>query len=508
MSLLFYFIFDGNSSLEEGKSALRGDMVFSSISFLFYFLPTVFLIYYILSFSRRCQNFWLMIASLLFYAWGEPIYVGIMIFSILTNWLLGLWISAPDPKRNRTRKILLLAACVINFGVLGVFKYSGFVVDTLNAIFEREVIPYPVIALPIGISFFTFQAVSYVIDVYTGKAKAQKNILNIALYIAFFPQLIAGPIVKYSTIENQIYHRKSDWNGVSEGICRFCEGLAKKILIANNLAIIADTIFNLTKDGDTTVALPVLLAWLGAMSYMFQIYYDFSAYSDMAIGLGKMFGFQFQENFRYPFVAKSVREFMTRWHISLASWFSQYVYKPLSGGKKKLKMDLMIRNLFIVWFLTGLWHGAAWTFIYWGLFFFLFIVFEIFIRLDTVSGKEGLRHVYVLVVVMLSMVIFRSESNEQLSLYFSYLFGMKGNGFYSPWIYMFFKEYWPVFIGAVALALPLKDMILEKSENWRHREALYRAGRALYMIAMPLCMVFCVAVLAKGGYNPFIYFNF
>ncbi len=482
-------------------------MVFSSISFLLYFLPAALVGYYIFSFSRGLQNIWLVAVSLLFYAWGEPICVSIMVCSILFNWCFGLMIEA-SARGSRGRRIALIVACIVNFGVLGIFKYSGFVVDIVNSIFERELIPYPAIALPIGISFFTFQAASYIIDVYMGKAKAQKNLLNIALYISFFPQLIAGPIVKYTSIEEQIRNRKANWSDICEGICRFCEGLIKKILIANNLAVIADTVFNFTKGGDTTIAIPILLAWLGAVSYMFQIYYDFSAYSDMAIGLGRMFGFSFQENFRYPFMAKSVREFMTRWHISLAAWFSQYVYKPLCGGKKKVKLDLMIRNLFIVWFLTGLWHGANWPFIYWGLFFFLFIVFEIFVRIDRLEGREALRHIYVLFVVTLSMVIFRSESGEQFSLYFSYMFGMRRNGIYTPWVCMFLKEYWIALTGAVLMAVPLKDYIIEATETFAYKNALYRAGGILYCLTMPLLMIFCLAVLAKGSYNPFIYFNF
>ena len=276
-------------------------MVFSSITFLLYFLPIVFLVYYILAFSRPLQNIWLVIASLLFYAWGEPIYVFLMLASITCNWLFGMMLLWIRKDKVKARRLVLIIACVLNLGMLGIFKYSGFVVETVNGIMERPFLPYPNIVLPIGISFFTFQALSYVIDVYMGNAEPQKNLLDIALYVAFFPQLIAGPIVKYSAIAEQIKTRRTDLTMLTEGICRFCEGFCKKILIANNLAVIADTVFNLTKGGDSTIPVPMLLAWLGAVSYMFQLYYDFSAYSDMAIGLGLMFGFRFSENFRYPF---------------------------------------------------------------------------------------------------------------------------------------------------------------------------------------------------------------
>lgn len=481
-------------------------MVFSSIVFLLYFLPLVFLVYYAFFFSRRLQNIWLLAASLIFYAWGEPIYVLIMLASIFMNWIFGLLLLR-FPKEERVRKLILLSSCVFNLGLLGVFKYLGFIVETVNGIMERAFLPYPGISLPIGISFFTFQALSYVIDVYEEKTEAQRNLLDIALYISFFPQLIAGPIVRYSTIAEQIRNRRSDWDGIVGGICRFAEGLCKKVLIANNLAVVADTVFNLTKGGDSTIPVPVLLAWLGAICYMFQLYYDFSAYSDMAIGLGRMFGFQFQENFRYPFVSRSVREFMTRWHISLATWFSQYVYKPLGGGSTE-KMDKMIRNLFIVWLLTGLWHGAAWTYVWWGLYFFLLIVLEIVFRLDRVEGHEALRHVYVIVASIFAMVIFRCESGEQMSLFFSDLFGLGGNRFYSPYVPMLLKEYGLPLLGAILLAFPIRDYILEKTEDLPGHEILFRGGAALYVLSLSAFLFFSLLVLAKGGYNPFIYFNF
>lgn len=481
-------------------------MIFSSITFILFFLPIVLIVNYIFSFSRRLQNIWLLVASLFFYAWGEPVYVLLMIGSILGNWLFGLLIGYSGEKKT-LRKIFLVLACIANLGTLGVYKYSGFIIETINSILETDYFPMPQISLPIGISFFTFQALSYVIDVYRKKAKPQKNLFYIGLYISFFPQLIAGPIVRYTSIENQIMNRKASWSMIVNGVCRFSEGLLKKILLANNLAIVADQIFNLTADGSTVVAVPMMLAWVGAIAYTLQLYYDFSAYSDMAIGLGMMFGFTFQENFRYPFVSKSIKEFMTRWHISLATWFNQYVYKPL-GGSKNENQDIMIRNLFIVWLLTGIWHGAAWTFLWWGIYFFVFIVTENLIQLDQVEGHGVLRHIYVIVVVIFAMVIFRCEDGPQLALYVSDMFGLGHNGLYSPTAIMFIKEYGLIFIAAIICALPIGSYLEEKLEKYAHGSILRTGYRILYSIGMPALLFFSIAVLAKGGYNPFIYFNF
>ena len=476
-------------------------MVFSSITFLLYFLPIALLGYFVLSFSRALQNTWLLLVSLLFYAWGEPVYVLVMIASIVFNYLCGLVVG------RHPSKVALVVACIGNLGNLAFFKYSGWIVETINVILGSELIPVPKISLPIGISFYTFQALSYVIDVYKGKAKAQKNLLDLGLYIAFFPQLVAGPIVRYTTVAKQIKNRKTTFSDFSQGCCRFAEGLVKKIVLANNFAIVADHIFELNSFGNDRVAVPVMLAWVGALAYTLQLYYDFSSYSDMAIGLGKMFGFNFPENFRHPFMACSIREFMSKWHMSLTGWFTNYVYKPLGGSQDKDK-DKMVRNLFIVWFLTGLWHGAAWTFIWWGLYMFLWILFENVIEIEKVEGFVVLRHVYVVLAVVLSMVIFRSDSGAQLSLYFRDLVGLAHNGFYSPMALMFLKEYWLVFAFGILLLFPVRDRILDAIDEKRCPKAVGVGYQVMYNIYMPVLLVFCLAVLAKGGYNPFIYFNF
>ncbi len=481
-------------------------MVFSSITFLLYFLPVVFLVYYVFSFSRVLQNIWLLLASLVFYAWGEPVYVILLVVSILFNYGFGIAVRKGEDG-GKGAKVALVLACIFNIGLLGVFKYTGFIVELVNDFLGEQRITDPGIPLPIGISFYTFQALSYVIDVYRGDADCQKNPFYLALYVAFFPQLIAGPIVRYSSVEKQIRDRKFDPENIATGICRFCEGFLKKILLANNLAVVADMIFDLTTHGTQEVQVPVLLSWLGAFAYSLQIFYDFSAYSDMAIGLGRMFGFDFQENFRYPFVSKSMREFMTRWHISLAAWFSQYVYKPL-GGSRGGNKDNMVRNLFIVWLLTGIWHGAAWTFMLWGLYYFVFILLETVFQLDRVEGFDGLRHVYVIIAVMFSMVIFRSDSTEQMVVYFKDMFGLNGNGFYSPYFLMLIKENLLVFVASILCALPLKDYFLDRFEGKSMERIVSRGVQVLYVVCVPLLMFYCIAVLAKGSYNPFIYFNF
>ena len=459
------------------------------------------------SFSRGLQNLWLLAVSLLFYAWGEPVFVFVMIGSILANWLFGVLIYKFEEK-PKAKKITLIIAVIMNLSMLGVFKYTNFVVDTIyNAVGWKKLLEVPTIALPIGISFFTFQAMSYVIDVYRKDAEVQKNPFYLGLYVAFFPQLVAGPIVRYSTIAEQIKNRKTSFNSFSEGCNRFAAGLVKKIIISNNMAVIADNVFNLSSAGSDIIQVPVMLAWIGAVAYTFQLYYDFSSYSDMAIGLGKMFGFEFEENFNYPFISKSIREFMSRWHISLGTWFNQYVYRPL-GGSRVVNKDVMVRNLFIVWFLTGVWHGANWTFIWWGLFFFSLILIEKIIMLEKWEGHRLGRRIYTLVAVVIAMVIFRSVDMYQCSKMLLNMIGMNENGFYSPAAIMFIKEYWMVFGAAIACMLPLK-MYFKRWLGERKVPVVAKAlGSVVYIVGLFALLFFCIVVLAKGGYNPFIYFNF
>ncbi len=482
-------------------------MVFSSITFLLYFLPVAILGYYMFSFSRVVQNIWLLVISLIFYAWGEPVFVFVMIGSIIANWIFGLLVHVGRNKK-KFKKVVLIISVIANVSVLALFKYTNFIVDTFYDLTGwKQLLEVPDIALPIGISFFTFQAMSYVIDVYRKDAEVQKNPFYLGLYIAFFPQLVAGPIVRYQTIANQIKNRKTTFEQFSDGTCRFAVGLVKKIIISNNMAVIADTVFDLATAGSDTIQVPVLLAWMGAIAYILQLYYDFSSYSDMAIGLGKMFGFTFEENFNYPFVGKSVREFMGRWHISLTSWFMSYVYFPL-GGSRVSNEDIMVRNLLVVWLLSGIWHGAAWTYIWWGLMLFIFMVIEKVTMMEKWQGFKITRHVYTIIAMIIAFTMFRAESVWHFAEMLRNMFWLNDNGFYSPRVVMFIKEYWPVIIAAVIFVFPVSRWVKTKISEKKVPAVAVGIGQTVYVAGLLALMCYCVIVLAKGGYNPFIYFNF
>ena len=473
-------------------------MLFSSIVFLFYFLPIVLVTYYLLRKSYRLKNIFLLVASLFFYAWGEPWFVLIMILSIMLNYIFALIIDKYRDKKSIARLILILT-CVTNLGILFVFKYLGFTIRTINEM-ARLNLSIPNIILPIGISFFTFQAMSYVIDVYREDGKVQKNPLYVALYISFFPQLIAGPIVRYSTIADQMDNRKETWQKISIGTCRFITGLGKKVLIANNMAIIADRIFQMNTDAGVVAS----LAWFGSIAYTLQIFFDFSGYSDMAIGLGLMFGFKFEENFNYPYISKSVTEFWRRWHISLGTWFKDYVYFPL-GGSRVSNKDKIIRNLFVVWMLTGIWHGAEWTFILWGLSNFVFISMEKFFGIDRMEKHKILRNIYTLFIINLNWVIFRSKNLIEARKFILNMFGVLGNGFWSDYTLMFLKEYSLFLIGGIIFSIPIAKRINKFIVEGRRGSILLEVGYPFVVITL---FLICVSYLTKGTYNPFIYFNF
>ncbi|AWB45607.1 membrane-bound O-acyltransferase family protein [Paenibacillus sp. CAA11] len=473
-------------------------MLFSSVVFLFYFLPVVLVLYYALRFSLILKNIILLIFSLFFYAWGEPWFVLIMLASIVFNYFFALWVDKYRQRKAAAKWILTLML-IFNLGLLFVFKYLAFALSIVNenTLFHINV---PNIALPLGISFFTFHAISYVIDVYRQQGKVQKNLFYVALYISFFPQLVAGPILRYKTIAEQMVQRKETWQKFSVGCCRFITGLSKKVLLSNSMAIVADHIFSMSSDS----GLPVSLAWLGAIAYTLQIYFDFSGYSDMAIGLGLMFGFKFEENFNYPYISKSISEFWRRWHISLGTWFKEYVYFPL-GGSRVANKDKMIRNLLVVWGLTGVWHGAEWTFVIWGLINFAFIALEKVFNVDKTSRFRLLRHVYAMFVVVIGWVIFRSPSLVDAGNYLSSMFGLHGTGFWSDTTYMFMKEYAVFFILGLLFSTP----IAKKINKFTVEGARFsRVFELVYPLGMIMIFLVCVAYLVKGTYNPFIYFNF
>lgn len=461
-------------------------MVFSSGVFLLVFLPITFIVNLFL--STKQSNIWLLIASLLFYAWGEPFFVFLMILSIIVNWLVGMGIAKSEGKLKR---LILTLGIVFDLGFLGYYKYAGFVVSLLNRIVHHEIMSVPQIALPIGISFFTFQAISYIVDVYRKDTEYSKSVVNVALYIAFFPQLIAGPIVKYRDINKQIEKRQANWVKVSNGFRRFIYGLAKKVLVSNVLGLCVDTIYS-----NDLSFIDYKVAWIGALAYTFQIYYDFSGYSDMAIGLGKMFGFDILENFNYPYVSKSISEFWRRWHISLGSWFREYLYIPL-GGNRKGEIRTYI-NLCIVFFLTGLWHGANLTFVFWGLYHGFFRIIERLGFDKWLKKHDVLATIYCFLVVNFGWVIFRSTSIinslrylARMILPFKY-----NNSTIEMYTFLNLKI---VFIGVVAI-LGAGCVPKKIANKWKNS-----IPEAIYCVVL---LILCLASIASNTYNPFIYFQF
>ena len=472
-------------------------MLFSSTTFLYLFLPVVlFFNFIVFKKSRLLQNIFLLFASLFFYAWGEPTFVLVMIASIIVNWFFGLIISKKRDSTGISRLIIGLDVA-FNIGLLFVFKYLSFTGNIINSVFGLH-LPIPNIALPIGISFFTFQAMSYVIDVYRQKGEVQTNILYVGLYISFFPQLIAGPIVRYETIADQIKNRKETLNDFFDGFARFVMGLSKKVLLANGFAILSDQSFDAVKNGGT---ISVMFAWLGAIGYTLQIFFDFSGYSDMAIGLGRMFGFHFLENFDYPYISTSITEFWRRWHISLGTWFRDYLYFPLGGSRCSKGRNIL--NLFVVWFLTGLWHGANVTFIVWGLLFFVLLVIEKMTGLHKKKGKilNVIKWFYTILFVVIGWVIFRAESIGDAFVYIRSMFGLMGNVFSDGRFTGWFTQNVILLIFGLLLSTPLFRFLSEKTKN-SHVIGFVKVGGLISLF------VLSVASLVSNSYKPFIYFNF
>ena len=468
-------------------------MLFSSIVFLFTFLPAVVILYYLL--PVRFRNVILLLASLVFYAWGEPVYLFLMLLSILFNYFSGLDI-ARNLQDKRAAKRNLVFNLIINLAVLGFFKYEGFVLDTLNGILPVH-ISYHALPLPIGISFYTFQILSYIIDVYRGNVKVQTNLLNFALYVTMFPQLIAGPIVQYADVDEQLASREVSRTKFGEGSMYFIRGLAKKVLLANTSGMIFTEVSGLAKGN-----IAVMTAWLGAFAYMFQIYFDFSGYSDMAIGLGKMFGFEFNMNFNYPYVSKSITEFWRRWHISLSSWFRDYVYIPLGGNRvSKIKH---IRNLLIVWFLTGLWHGAAWNFVAWGLYYGVILIIEKYLLSPVLDRLPDIvRHIYSIVLVVIGWVLFFSSSFGQAADYIRVMFGAGAHGFAdreSMYLLTSNLILWLILIFGSTPLVHFRYEHMLRSKKWNTTIINSVVYAALFIV--------CIAYLVTETYNPFLYFRF
>lgn len=468
-------------------------MLFSSVVFLFTFLPVVLILYYLS--PRPLKNIVVLIGSLIFYAWGEPVYIFLMVFSILFNYISGLDIARNLGDKEKAWKSLRFNI-VVNLCILGFFKYEGFVLGSINAVLPVD-IPYRELPLPIGISFYTFQILSYIIDVYRGDVKVQKNLLDFAVYVTMFPQLIAGPIVQYADIDRQLHVRKETVENFGEGVLFFIRGLSKKILLANAIGTVFDHVFSMEP-----AQVSVLTAWLGCAAYTFQIYFDFSGYSDMAIGLGKMFGFEFKRNFFYPYVAKSITEFWRRWHISLSTWFRDYVYIPLGGNR--VSKGKHVRNIMVVWMLTGLWHGAAWNFVMWGLYYGILLLVEKYILAEVLDKAPAvICHLYCLVLVMIGWVFFFSPSFGSAVNYLGLMFGIGGHGIADrQGLYILVTNGWMWLILSLG-STPAVHNVYEK--------IIYggkRSNTAVNCVVYAALFFLCVAYLVTESYNPFLYFRF
>ena len=460
-------------------------MLFSSIPFLFYFLPLVLILYFLVPF--RFKNAVLLLFSLIFYAWGEPKYVLLMIFTILLFFCCGLAIERCS--QTKWKRIWLTVSIVLSVALLGIFKYADFAVGSINSLL-RTSIPLLRLALPIGISFYTFQCLSYTIDVYRGSTPAQKDLISFGAYVSLFPQLIAGPIVRYVDVARELEDRTHSFEKIAYGLRRFLIGLGKKILLANNLGLLIE----LFRDSGEK---SVVFYWMYGIAFMLHIYFDFSGYSDMAIGLGSVFGFNFPENFNYPYLSKSVTEFWRRWHMTLGSWFRDYVYIPLGGSR--VKKSRWILNILVVWMLTGLWHGAAWNFVLWGLLFAVMLLLEKQLPFQKLPGF--LRHVYVLLIVMLSFVLFNAADLKQAVSDFGGLFGIGGLPLLSEETVYYLRSYALVFAVSIVGATPIVKTVAARLDGTK-------LGAILEPLLLLALLVVCTAYLVDGSFNPFLYFRF
>ncbi len=475
-------------------------MVFSSLFFLYLFLPLNLIVYYFAR-TTKARNIVMLIFSLIFYAWGEPVYVLLLIFMAACDWLISLYIQKQKPHSGKAKLGLLMMA-VVNLGLLGFFKYATFIMTNIGLIVGKS-FDAPNIILPIGISFYTFQLVSYVVDVYRGDVPAQKNFTTLLLYVSLFHQCIAGPIVRYKDVANELENRKVGIQDIADGIWRFCFGLAKKAILANAMGNIATDMINGTNiENNSVVSL-----WVGMLCYALQIYLDFSAYSDMAIGMGRMIGIHYLENFDYPYISRSVTEFWRRWHMSLGSFFRDYVYIPLGGNRKGRWRTYL--NLFIVWFLTGLWHGASWNFVLWGLYFFVFIFIEKLFLLRALSKDRFFSHIYLIIIVYFGWILFRFNNMGDIANVLRGMFGLNGNAIISFETETLLKSNLFIIIFCVIVSTPIMRKIggilrytyMDKKPIF----ALYSVGRIVLPIVL---LLLSTAALVGDSYNPFLYFQF
>ena len=463
-------------------------MIFSSIPFLFFFFPLFILLYFTLPFKYK--NYILLLFSLIFYAWGEPIYILLMIFSSIVDFINGKNIEKYKDD-NKKKKIFLIISIIINISLLGFFKYADFFIKVINNILNLD-IPLLKLGLPIGISFFTFQTMSYSIDVYRGDVKAEKDFLTFMTYVCMFPQLIAGPIVRYETVSSELHKRDINFKKFADGFTRFLRGLFKKVLIANNIGLLF-TLITSSEVNDISIMTGVL----AIVSYAFQIYFDFSGYSDMAIGMGNMCGFTFLENFNYPYISKSITEFWRRWHISLSSWFKDYVYIPLGGSRVNILKN--IRNILIVWILTGFWHGASWNFIFWGLYYGILLLLEKFVLKKYIDKlPDFVKHIYTIILVFIGWMIFAFDDSKYL---FGFIKALTSNKFVDSAFLYYFKNYFLILVIATVFSLPVYPKVKEKMNNTIFTSLL---SISIYVILF----IITLSYLVSDTYNPFLYFRF
>lgn len=468
-------------------------MVFSGITFLYYFLPCVLLLYFLA--PAKAKNTVLLMASLFFYAWGEPVYILLMLFSIFIGYIAGLLLekTIQRPIGCITPKVVLTGAVGIFTLLFIIFKYTDFIIENVNAA-TGMAIPLRHIVLPIGISFYTFQMISYLVDVYRKEVPAQRNFISLALYISMFPQLIAGPIVRYSTVAEQVHTRKSTWEGIENGITRFVVGLSKKVLIANELGRLCE-LYKGTADTS------VLYTWIYAVAFMLHIYFDFSGYSDMAIGLGRILGFTFPENFNYPYISGSITEFWRRWHMSLGTWFRDYLYIPL-GGNRVCSIK-WYRNILLVWLFTGFWHGASWNFVVWGMFFGLLLVIEKKWLIPILRKAKVFNHIYVLILLMISFVIFNGENLGEAFLHIRNMLGFGGIPFYSKEVGYYLGSFGVLIMAAIIGSTPAIRLVCKKIQDHYPK-----FSAILKTMGLVFLFVLATAYLIDGSFNPFLYFRF
>ena len=477
-------------------------MPYSSLMFLLYFLPIAVGVYYLLRFSQRFQNVWLLIASLLFYAWGRPVHILFLLASLAVNYGMGLVISRRQQK-EASAKPALAAACVFNLVLLFVFNYLSPFAAGFSSLFNTDTTAISSILAPLGIALITMHSISYLVDIYRRDVMMDQNPVNFALYIAFFPILIGGPILQYADVVNQIARRKATWEDFSQGVCRFVIGLGKIVLIADAMGLIADHVFSLSAMSGSLTNVPASLAWVGLIAFALQIYHGLSGYTDIALGLGRMFGFHYKENFDYPYTALSVTDFWSRWYTSLLSWFNNYILDPLTV--RNSSHDRLVRNTFIMWLLIGLLLGGEWTFLLWGIWNAAFLVFERVTEFESMYISRILRRIYLMVFILIGWVLFRTGDLYQLSVFMGNLIGANGNGFVSDAALMFIREYWIFFLAGIVFSTPaapkLRALLLSK------KNALAKVSCVIYPLLMGALLLLVIIFLTRSGYDPFLKYS-